>query len=873
MSAVAASVQNVELIVRLEDALSPAEAGNKAWNLARMHRLGVRVPTGFVITASAFRRFLSNNNLQQKIADRSPVEARELVESSQMPEDVRDSLWRIRSSLRGPLIVRSSAAGEDGNYASFAGQLDSIADVETSEDLVSAVLKCWSSYWNDRVLAYQQSTGVRLRGMAVIVQLQVNSAASGVLFTREPGKSGRKSLYIEYCAGRGEALVSGRITPGWCHVSKTAPYSVEDSEGLGGSVDDLVLAPRTISALARTAVTLENSFHGYQDIEWTMDEGGEIFFVQSRPITAMGPPQVLWSNSNLNENFPDVITPFLYSIAREGYYHYFRNLAIAFGLSSRRVKAMEPALRHIVGVHHGRLFYNLTSIHAVLREAPFGETLATFFNQFVGTNKIAAREGRPSRSRWRQWTESAKIGASVLIRYCTFTKRIRDFEKTADDFAASSDPGALENRPLLALRDDLRRFMEIRSHRWTNASLADTAAMVSYGLLQLMLQRAYSGAEQSSLHNNLLKGLSTIVSVQPAVRLWEISRRILEDEGLTEYLKRTDSCHIPSGLRGNSDWRWLVDDIEEYLDQWGFRFSGELMLTVPSFQEEPGPLFDMLKTYLRSEGPSPVESIIRLQSERITQTERILEDLRKTKRIPWIPRLLQRRLLQSLLHATHRAIEMRERARMKQALLYSRCRRIARAIGHRLTREGVLQEADAVFMFTHSELDDFLSGYSIFPADMEVIAEYRKKGHERNRSQTAADTFVLREGAYFQEQSFDPTESDSPPSTDAMCGTGACGGSVTARATVLESIADVNLLAQGDILVTRQTDPGWAPVFPLIRGLVIERGGMLSHGAIIAREFGLPCVAGVKDAMLRIPQHCRLAVDGDHGQVRIVRTS
>ena len=102
-----------------------------------------------------------------------------------------------------------------------------------------------------------------------------------------------------------------------------------------------------------------------------------------------------------------------------------------------------------------------------------------------------------------------------------------------------------------------------------------------------------------------------------------------------------------------------------------------------------------------------------------------------------------------------------------------------------------------------------------------------------------------------------------------MLGTGACGGSVTARATVLETVADAHQLLQGDILVTRQTDPGWAPVFPLIRGLVIERGGMLSHGAIIAREFGLPCVAGVKDAMVRIPQHCRLTVDGDRGCVRI----
>ena len=776
-----------------------------------------------------------------------------------------------RSLPPGPLIVRSSAIGEDGGKASFAGQLDSIANVETTHGLVQSLLACWSSYWNERVLSYQSATGVRLNGMAVIVQSQIVGAASGVLFTQTPRThKADDRLHVEYCAGPGEALVSGRVTPGSFHISKTPPYRVEKSEKLGLAVDDLVLSENTKATLATTAIALERHFGAPQDIEWTTDDSGSVFFVQSRPITTFSRP-VLWSNSNINENFPDVVTPLLYSIAREGYYHYFRNLAVAFGLSKARTKAMESAFTHIIGVHHGRLYYNLTSIHDILREAPFGETLARFFNQFVGAEQVAANLRQEHRPRWQQWAEAARIAVQAPARYVSFERRIVEFERRADAFAAATQPENLRDRPILRLRDDMRSFMDIRCHGWTNASLADTAAMVCYGLLQLILHRAYPGAEKASLHNNLLKGLSTVISVQPAVQLWEISRKILLDPRLTEYLSDANSSDIPETLSRHSDWKWLSRDIHEYLHQWGYRFSGELMLTVPCFQENSAPLFDMLKTFLKAEGRSPIESIQKLQSERLAETRRVLEDFRRNKRLPYIPKMLQATILKLLLRSTHRAIEMRERARLKQALLYSRCRRIALAIGHRLAGSGVLQDPNDIFFFTSGELDDFLSGYAMFPGDMRTVVLSRRESQIKDGGQLAPDTFTLSEGAYFHAAANNAGAShDLEDPGEEMRGTGACGGRVTARATVLETVADAHQLLQGDILVTRQTDPGWAPVFPLIRGLVIERGGMLSHGAIIAREFGLPCVAGVKDAMVRIPQHCRITVDGDRGSVRIL---
>ncbi len=181
--------------------------------------------------------------------------------------------------------------------------------------------------------------------------------------------------------------------------------------------------------LARRALDIERAFGRPQDIEWTMDVDGRLWIVQSRPITVTGARRaaaspaaqapdsttsprrtIYWSNANVNENFPQPITPLLYSIARRGYYHYFRNLARAFGLSRRRVAAMEHPLGHIIGVHGARMYYNLTSIHGILRSAPFGDLLATWFNQFVGsedTDTPAFVERRASRTRQEVGTAGA----------------------------------------------------------------------------------------------------------------------------------------------------------------------------------------------------------------------------------------------------------------------------------------------------------------------------------------------------------------------------------------------------------------------------------------------------------------------------------
>lgn len=901
-----------ELLYPLNAADDPQQVGGKAWNLSRMASLGLPVPAGFVLTDRAFQSFLVENRLNQPIAaairgleteglpdlERAAGRIRELVLGAPLPGGVRRAVGEGLSKLGSgsQWIVRSSAVGEDSAKLSFAGQLDSFPDLCSREEIEQAILRCWASFWSTRVLHYQQSRGVRLERMGVIVQEQVCPALAGVLFTVAPGPStpgpGEAVMLGEYCHGHGEALVSGRINPGRFTLSRegpgwellAAPETDDDTPAAGVGLDD-----PTVGTLRQIGLRLERELGCSQDIEWVIDPGGVVHVVQSRPITARHPPhtqanhakdpgvnRVVWSNANISENYPDPVSPFLYSVASDGYYHYFRNLALAFGIPRRRVQAMDGPLRGLVGTHSARLYYNLTNIHRALRMAPLGDYLVDSFNLFVGAAKcpppatkdpsFARRPGgRVARS-----LEWMCIGLKVAWQFLFLDRRVTRFEKTVDGYAALTEPQALREHGLGELHDALRGFLEIRCHRWTNASLADAAAMIGYGLLKRLVAQTAPGEAPASRHNKLLQGLPNLVSGEPVDALWRLSRSIRGTPALRDLFTEEDDGAVWRRLNADTGLDRFRKQLTAFLSTWGFRCSGELMLTVASFQEDPRGLIPLLRGYANLDGASPMETLRRQAEERQTETRRVLRALGNRRVVALAPWPHQGTLARLVLWWTQNAIRLRERARLKQSLLYSRCRRVLLRLGEELTQRGSLQQVEDVFFLTHQELTALVTGHAMFPDAVRPLVELRRSEHARLGKQQPPDTVVLEEGAYLAAEPHGSPYCASPsgPDGELLSGVGACGGRVEARAQVLSSVTEAGRLHPGDVLVTRQTDPGWAPVFFVVGGLVMERGGMLSHGAILAREYGIPTVVGVPGATQRIHSGDFLKVDGDRGHVR-----
>ena len=801
--------------------------------------------------------------------------------------------------------MRSSACGEDGEGTSFAGQLDSIADVPSGDALIEAVVRVWASRWSHRSLVYGCARGAAIERMGVIVQRQVAARWSGVLFTEAPDNPA--AMVMEFCRGMGEALVSGRANPGRVTIARRHlqwslvmhPDSEPDSTPpLASLVND-----RSLAEIGHAALAIERAFGCPQDIEWTQDQEGRLWIVQSRPITrparpaasrsnardaeqadATGRPRVVWSNANVNENFPDPISPLLYSIARQGYYHYFRNLGRAFGVSRRRLEAMEQPLRHVIGVHGARMYYNLTSIHSVLRSAPTGNLLAASFDEFVGSESTATAAAVPFASRARHGvTELAEVARIVLQTACQYVRiesRLARFEQRVDAFAARTHPDRLRSRSLRALLDDFRGFLHIRCHQWNDAALADAGSMVCYGVLQRLLARAFPEEDQQALHNSLLKALPGLVSGRPAIEIWRLSQQVRANPDLAQLFAAADAGAILDAVRRDPRFAEFDLALSRFQEEWGFRCSGELMLTVPSFQEDAAPLVGLIRNYLTLGTDSPIAVLERQAAERVADTERVQRQLGSRRVVRFVPRRLQRAAIMRVLGWTKACISRRERARLKQALLYSRLRRIALQMGERLAADGRFQRAEDIFFLTADEIDELLSGAAMFPHDVAALIALRRRGHAKQTVLTPPDSLTLEDTEYFSTAATGRASGSGirdqgsgilePGAAQLLHGLGACGGTVTAPAAVLSDVRESQHLRAGDILVTRQTDPGWGPVFPLISGLVVERGGMLSHGAIIAREFGIPSVVGVRDAARRISHGAVVRIDGNRGTVQIL---
>lgn len=752
---------------------------------------------------------------------------------------------------RATLIVRSSAVGEDGHTAAFAGLLESIFPVDATQrrDLENAVRRCVMSLHAPRVVAYEKARGVRLGGMAVVVQRLVDSVAAGVLFTDGV------TLHGEWCRGQGQTLVDGQVTPGAFRLDRREGRPVF-IERLPEDGSHFPLTEDACATLVRHAVNLERSRGVALDIEWAVDASGKVWFVQARPVTHRR--TYLYSNANISENFPTPVVPLLASFARAGYDAYFRNLAREFGISEERIATCDEAFRGIVEVHGARLYYNLSHIHAVLRLMPFGNEWVDSFDTFVGSGASQAEAYRSA----EELRLLARVVGHVFRAYRDLPTRIARFERIVDDVAARFHPRRLATMRIDDLAAGLRAVRDIRLYRWVDASLADCAAAVTYRALQAFLRHQKS--EDPSHHHVLLEGLD-VAGAWSLRALWDLACIVAASTGARDALAQS----IVFGPGGFDVFRDALDPdsrnrVNEWLDQFGFRGSGELLLTAPSLAEEPDRLLPLLQRYVQLaitvDGMSPGAAFARQKEWRERMTSRYRAGY---------PALL-RPFFDKLVAATQLSVKFRERARFRQALLYSRLRALSLACGREFVITNTLDRAEDVFFLTFDELLASAQKTWTHHLDQRTLVRERRAEHAAQSTFDVPDVFTLAAGQSVGADDFRIGFSgpDRSVAEGVLMGVAASGGCVTGRAAVLDGLEDADRLRPGDVLVARQTDPGWAPLFFLVKGLVLERGGMLSHGSILARELGIPSVVGVQNATARITHGRHIAVDGNAGHVQ-----
>ncbi len=854
-------------IVWPEEPCATERVGGKAGALAALGRIGCPVPPWFAVLPEAF-------NMDQV------TPARDVL------AELQEALAKLCPS--GELVaVRSSAAEEDGNRYSFAGQLDSFLFVHPAE-VGERVARVWRSALGERALAYRREHGLTSapRPAAVLVQRMVTPALSGVAFGADPVTGRGDVAVVAAVYGLGTGLVSGDCDADtyqvgrdgsvlgrqvahkrWAHRHDPgAPDRVRRAEvpepeaGRAGLSDEQI---RAVASLARRA---GRHFARPQDIEWAITDG-RLYLLQSRPITSLsgladpsGAP-ILWDNSNITESFGGVTTPLTFSFARRAYEEVYRQFCRLMGVPEATIAAQHDLFRRMLGLIRGRVYYNLLSWYRLLAMLPGFRFNRHFMEQMMGVREALPEGLLPDPAR-PTLLERLGDGASLLRSLCRLVLnhillpfRIRHFYRRLNDTLGPLHPPLEDRRPdeLVAHYRDLERQLLTR---WDAPLINDFFAMIFVGLLRRFGTR-WCGDETGSLANDLLRAEGGMISAEPARRIREMARVAAGHPAFAALLCSGSRDAILEAMDAVPPFK---AHFEEYLDQFGDRCLEELKLESLTLHDDPLVLLRAVgQLASRLPSPEPGGSPSGDAEPRRPAEDRVRRALARQPLRRWIFRW-------ALRNARARTRD-RENLRLERTRVFGRARRLFVEFGRRLYALDLLQSPEDVFYLEVDELLGFVEGTATC-TDLRGLVALRKAEFALYReSEPPADRFVTR-GVVYQGNRFQPViRSIGEARTDQRTGMGGCPGVARGPVRVVTDPRTA-VLRPGEILVADRTDPGWVVLFPCAAGLVLERGSLLSHSAIVARELGIPTVLAVNGATHWLKDGDWVELDGRSGVVR-----
>ncbi len=882
------STQN-RLVLNWQDAYAagPQIVGGKAWNLGRLARYGFTVPPGVALTAIAYEEFIEQNNLRdliKRVAAQVSLESldsgghseelhllRERIMAGTMPPAVvvvvKQAL-REAGLLELPLAVRSSATCEDSAEASFAGIHDSFLNVRGVPCIVAAIQKCYASLWSERAVAYRRKLNISDFDIApaVVLMAMVPAVSAGVAFSCDPRSGQEDRMVISANFGLGESVVSGAVDPDEYLVlfeHQAPPRLTEVHLGrkefrtitvaAGGTTQDRATARNSEQVLTeqeilRLAALVQMVFFAlgngetHQDIEWVYD--GEHFqLVQARPVTALPhytyphlrSQPVFWSNANLRDATPMVQTPLNWSISKVLIDHIFFTQYVSSGYQIDR----SATRSHLF---NGRAYFNLAQLQWECYDA-YGISPARY-NMFIGGHQPEIRlpEHTPFTSR------ALRIGHNLrLIR--TLSRLKKQAPQIFRTLTGQID--ALRKRDLAALSDSSlielieKAFQLFRQAEPLMVLLSSSGAV--FITLPPLLERYIPGQGQA-LTMALLSGQEGITSADHGTRLAELAALLEQDPATAAYFAAEP--FMPD------NWTQLPDDspfraaFQCFLDDYGHRCVYELDYRNPRWHEDPSYL---LHTIRSMRGTSVQENRDRQQNRQAEAWHTI------RARVPRLLHGMIRRM------AAQGGIDAANREMSKSVLVRigDIHRRVILEIGQRLVERGIATDPDDIFFLFWPEIQALMSGAWDGSGIMERIKD-RKVRHAACEAMPAPD--LIQEGHSYDAEPF-PESNGS-----GLTGLAVSSGHARGPARLIPHPTDGGRLQSGDVLVAPSTDPAWTPLFLRAAALVTETGGFISHGAIVAREYGIPAVVNVRGVMSQLEDGEQVMVDGDNGRVLMTKT-
>ncbi len=865
-----------------------AVVGGKGANLGEMTRAGLPVPPGFCLTAAAYRAFIEASRADETIRailaetrmdDPEHVEAqtariRDFLCAQPVPREIQtqilDAYSRLANELReaNPRVaVRSSATAEDLPTASFAGQQDTYLNVRGDDALLEYAKRCWASLWTARAVTYRVKQGFAHEqvALAVVVQAMINSEVAGILFTANPVTNKRDEAVVNASWGLGEAIVSGLVSPDTFVVRKREGTILSreiankdlmiEYAVAGGTVErDVPRNRREVPALSDAQVAqlvslcerIEEHYAAPMDIEWAF-ANGRFYILQARPITtlAVGATLVVAQKGEYNrtmfvEIFPDPLSPIFLSVISPLFHDMLDFTFETLGFQPAR--GMQA-----VGVFYNQPYFNCDYIAVALKplSPPVRERLvAQIVNPF----------GRQERG----------MHGELSLKFLGMVKRLLRF--------MTGFPSKL---PLLIsqYRDKIKEVESLRIETLSDSEivarirtlvLGDASRLLSYDFLMIALigltyqmlgtlLEKYFGDESEQVRAKLISGVTGNVTMETNKRIWDLAQVAKASPVVSSALRNSSGAALRAQLESSAEGLDFLAALNHFLAEYGHR---EIRMDIlyPTWGEDAAPVLGFIRGYL---DVSDSQSPYRQQERLVKQREELAETVRVRVQRDWVGRFIIAPIFQWVLKHTQAHTRERDTMHFELTRMFPPFRRLLLELGRRWSARGLIAQADDIFFLTLDEMAQIAES----PRKMQDEVQKRRTDFEASKQKIAPG--IIREGQEIFAEDTVPSETIE----GQLRGIAGSPGKVTGIARVIRGPEEFGKLQNGDILIAPLTNPVWTPLFAIAGGIVTEVGGILSHGAIVAREYGIPAVMSVRDATKVLAEGQRVTVDGSSGIV------
>ena len=852
--------------------------GGKGANLGELSRIdGIQVPEGFCVTTEAYKKTIEQTPELPELLERlSYVKAEDresiaeisgrircAIEGTTITEEIAEAVTRHLTKLgdKDAYAVRSSATAEDLPTASFAGQQDTYLNIIGKEAILRHLSRCWASLFTDRAVTYRIQNGFDHRKvhLSVVIQRMVFPEAAGIMFTADPITSNRKVTSIDASFGLGEALVSGlvnadnykvrdgRIADKKISTKKLAIYALKE----GGTEEKRIEAERQntqtltgeqILQLERIGRTIEAYFGCPQDIEWCLYEN-KFFIVQSRPITTLYPiPDVQDGKNHVYMSF--------------GHQQMMTDAMKPLGLSLFQLFSNEFPLIQI----GGRLYFDIAHDLA----SPTGQKIVVAAARGMDPLMHSAIRNIIKRKAFMKSLPHGKKAFS-MAGYFTwslpiqFIKIYRSNDASIVQTLMSRNEASnrdLQQRIANLSGDELYAFI-IEAHKQIKEDMSQSMPAVFVGIYAVSSINKTMGKwlGEKGAADSLSKSVGNNVTSEMGLQLLDVADVVRQYPAVTEYFGHANNETFFEDLAKLQGGNAVSKSIRAYLEKYGMRCSGEIDITRLRFIEQPTALVPMILSNIKNFEPNAHNALFERGLKEAKQKEqdilKRLEQLpggkqkaKKTKRMISVLRNFTGH------HEYPKYLMIERYWIIKQALLKEAAR---------LVQKGIIREKEDIYYLSFEELREAVRTNRL---DYSLITK-RKEEHEFYEKLTPP-RIMTSEGEVLSGE----YDTGNIPK-GALAGVPVSSGTIEGRARVILRMGDANM-EEGDILVTAFTDPSWTPAFVSIKGLVTEVGGVMTHGAVIAREYGLPAVVGVENATKLIKDGQKIRVNGTEGYIEIL---